>query len=75
MLIFIEDCKDGKYGKNCSISCGNCLESEQCNHINGICMNGCDSGYQGFLCIEGKVVILYRHISIYDTLIQQNYQV
>lgn len=34
--------------------CGNCIESEQCHHINGTCMNGCDRGYQGLHCTQGK---------------------
>lgn len=42
------------YGENCSRPCGHCLESKQCHHINGTCTNGCDSGYQGSLCTEGK---------------------
>ena len=42
------------FGENCTESCGNCLKSEQCHHINGTCMKGCDRGYQGFNCTEGK---------------------
>lgn len=38
--------------KNCSIICGYCHESEQCHHINGTCINGCASGYQGAKCTE-----------------------
>lgn len=41
------------YGENCGIACGNCLAKEQCHHINGTCMNGCDRGYQGSKCTEG----------------------
>lgn len=37
--------------------CGHCHKSEQCHHINGKCMNGCDSGYQGSICMEGKICI------------------
>lgn len=44
------------YGYNCSILCGKCFESEQCHHVNGTCMNGCDSGYQGEHCTEGNSV-------------------
>lgn len=40
------------YGENCGIACGNCLAKEQCHHINGTCMNGCDRGYQGSKCTE-----------------------
>ena len=34
--------------------CGNCLNETQCNHINGSCMNGCDPGWEGDLCGNGK---------------------
>lgn len=50
-------CDSHFYGENCSMPCGNCLESEQCQHINGTCMNGCASGYQGPTCKEGKFVM------------------
>lgn len=47
-------CNGGMYGTNCSVTCGNCFESQQCHHINGTCMDGCDDRYQGLKCIEGK---------------------
>lgn len=33
-------------------------EPKQCHHINGTCINGCDSGYQGPNCTEGNVRIV-----------------
>lgn len=45
------------YGKNCSLSCGHCFKLEQCHNINGTCMNGCDSGYNGFNCTEGNFIV------------------
>lgn len=45
------------YGKNCSLSCGNCFKLEQCHNINGTCINGCDSGYKGFNCTEGDIIV------------------
>lgn len=50
----IPDCDGNLYGENCSMHCGHCVRSEQCHHINGTCMNGCDSGYQGSICMEGS---------------------
>lgn len=41
------------YGVNCSKSCGNCKNNQQCDHIDGTCMNGCENGYQGFKCDKG----------------------
>lgn len=52
IILCIKDCDDNKYGENCSNSCGNCRGSEQCHHINGICINGCDIGYQVPKCID-----------------------
>lgn len=42
------------YGTNCTEKCGSCLNVEQCHHINGTCMNGCDRGFYGSYCIEGN---------------------
>lgn len=47
-------CSGGVYGQNCSLPCGQCLDNEQCHHINGTCMNGCGKGYQGLNCTEGQ---------------------
>lgn len=44
------------YGANCTEECGTCLNSEQCNHINGTCIYGCDKGFHGSECIEGNLV-------------------
>lgn len=48
------DCDNNKFGERCNKSCGHCLGLEQCHHINGTCMNGCDSGYESELCTKGK---------------------
>lgn len=53
-------CTDGMYGDNCSTPCGHCFESQQCDNVNGTCLNGCDSGYKGISCTEGKHT--QRHI-------------
>ena len=50
------ECGNGTFGQDCSESCGTCLREEQCHHVNGICMNGCDRGFQGNKCTEGKWV-------------------
>ena len=51
------------FGENCTEHCGNCLNSEQCHHINGTCMNGCDRGYEGLYCTEGKSLLISHAIS------------
>lgn len=47
-------CSQNMYGGNCSKSCGHCFNSEPCHNINGTCMDGCDSGYNGSKCTEGE---------------------
>lgn len=50
----VTECTGPMYGQNCNLSCGHCIMSEQCHHINGTCMSGCDIGYHGLHCTEGK---------------------
>lgn len=52
-FIFTE-CDGGNFGQDCSNKCGNCLQNEQCHHINGSCMNGCNPGYYGTYCSKSK---------------------
>lgn len=49
-LIFLTACNKGSYGVDCKETCGNCRDLNLCLHINGTCLNGCDAGYQGYLC-------------------------
>ena len=53
-IIDLSECDDGRYGQNCSNICGFCLNKEQCDVINGTCMNGCDIGYSGDYCTHCK---------------------
>lgn len=50
----VSACDEKMYGVNCTEKCGSCLKLEQCNHINGTCMKGCDMGFHGSDCIEGN---------------------
>lgn len=52
MFICLIECSVGKFGQNCSYLCGNCLEMEQCHHINGTCLNGCVENYNGSYCTQ-----------------------
>jgi hypothetical protein len=47
---------NGKYGQHCGYYCGVCLKSEQCHHVNGTCLKGCDAGYTGMLCQGSKLL-------------------
>ena len=46
-------CSNGTYGKECNHTCGYCLDQDECHHINGTCVKGCDPGYLGDLCKTG----------------------
>lgn len=61
-LIEFVACINGYYGIGCSTQCGNCMNSEQCHHVNGICMNGCDNGYKGDKCIASKHIVFTFHV-------------
>ena len=47
-------CSNGTFGQDCNEQCGECLGKEQCNYVNGTCVKGCNSGYQGIMCTEGQ---------------------
>ena len=44
--------------------CGNCASGEVCNHVNGMCPSGCDPGWVGGLCSEGKSH--YYHVTSFS---------
>ena len=46
-------CSNGTYGKECNHTCGYCLDQDECHHINGTCVKGCDPGYLGDVCKTG----------------------
>lgn len=47
----------GYYGENCTKTCGNCLNKETCNNVNGTCTDGCSEGFKGDLCKIGTFKI------------------
>lgn len=47
---FFEACDKGSYGTDCSENCGHCRDVDDCFHVNGTCIRGCDAGYKGDLC-------------------------
>lgn len=51
-LLFVE-CDNGTFGHDCTRNCGKCVLNEQCDHVTGVCPNGCNRGYQGIHCTEG----------------------
>lgn len=53
-LIWILACSIGKYGINCSQTCGHCFNNPACHHENGTCTQGCAAGYQTHKCNTSK---------------------
>lgn len=48
-------CGNNTYGQGCPLTCRNCLYlyGEQCHHVTGQCIRGCDVGFQGKRCNQG----------------------
>lgn len=52
---FYTVCPSGYYGEKCMAKCeGHCYKSKPCNHINGLCDNGCLDGWTGVKCSNRK---------------------
>lgn len=50
-------CTPGYYGPKCKSKCfGYCKDNEPCNHISGLCDNGCYDGWTGENCTTGKTI-------------------
>lgn len=43
-------------------TCGYCLDTDDCHHVNGTCVMGCEPGYKGDLCKAG---LCYFQIHIF----------
>lgn len=39
----------------CASTCGNCLNGETCDNVNGTCTDGCNEGFKGILCKTSMV--------------------
>lgn len=44
-ISFLE-CSNKTYGLNCLDTCGACLDSSPCHHVDGSCPSGCNPGWQ-----------------------------
>lgn len=54
VFLYIE-CPSQHYGMNCTGRCsGHCINNEPCDHVSGVCPSGCQDGYTGALCTDGK---------------------
>ena len=57
-------CENSLYGIECNSTCGHCSSQNDCFHENGTCFNGCELGYSGDLCQNGKVNTKYFFLII-----------
>ena len=55
LFSYLTECDGNTYGQDCGEECGECVNGEQCHHINGTCLNGCKPGYQGQQCNQGNM--------------------
>ena len=50
-------CINGYYGGSCENNCGYCLDGEQCDKQNGICIRGCQPHFLHPLC-KGNLIYM-----------------
>ena len=61
-------CEQFTYGLECKQACGYCSKGEQCNHVNGSCLNGCDVGVYDDKCDKGKFYNLITICGFYEMI-------
>lgn len=58
MLLICTECSPGYFGVSCREECkGHCINNEPCNHVTGMCLNGCKDGFIGTLCNNCKTLV------------------
>lgn len=62
MLSNIPECQNSTYGSNCSGRCGHCANDLTCEHVNGTCADGCQTGWLEPFCNSSE----YNLISIFS---------
>ena len=56
------------YGVDCSKKCGACVNNEECHHVNGSCLMGCERGYHGQKCNQGNFSTLKKFLQFLKDL-------
>lgn len=55
VCVRVPKCVIGWFGIKCSQSCvGYCRDGVNCNHVTGLCDNGCGAGWKESMCDKGK---------------------
>lgn len=61
--VFLTECQKWWFGDKCGQKCkGHCRDNSTCNHVTGQCDEGCDPGWTGTRCDDGR----FNIFSIYD---------
>lgn len=56
-------CDLGYYGNNCRHRCSvNCSKAYDCDKFTGQCIGGCKPGWTGFMCDQGKKVLMMLYV-------------
>lgn len=62
VLTFVA-CESGFYGKDCRHRCSvNCSVAHYCDRFTGQCIGGCKPGWTGFMCDQGKHVLMMFYV-------------
>lgn len=50
------ECPSGTFGLDCDNKCNlYCTGNTSCNHVTGVCIEGCKKGWKGPLCNGGNI--------------------
>ena len=58
VIFLLKACSAGWHGKNCKHRCSNwhCKQNASCNHVTGLCEEGCAAGWKGSICDESNSI-------------------
>lgn len=67
LFSLISECNDGHFGLNCRGLCsGHCESNDPCDHVSGVCSDGCQDGYMDAFCNScKKLTSLFVKLKIY----------
>lgn len=63
-LSCILECQLGYYGINCNRCSTNCNVSGSCDRLSGHCHGGCQRGWIGYFCNQGKSVLYHLYTRV-----------
>lgn len=57
-------CNATWFGDGCKSQCGYCLGENNCHHVNGSCLLGCQEGFTGDLCFDRECCIYVLWLNV-----------